>query len=165
MLARFRALFERHYVEDRDRTLRQGLYAYLVGLLGEGAFYGAYAWVALRTAQGQLSFGEMTLFLLVFRHAQSSIHGVLGETQNNYDNLLYVAELFAFLDLEPTPAVAGTATAGPNPADGLRFEGVTFVYPDAAEPTLRGIDLHVPPATSSPSSAKTARARPRSSSS
>jgi ATP-binding cassette subfamily B protein len=145
MLARFRALFERHYVEDRDRTLRQGLYAYLVGLLGEGAFYGAYAWVALRTAQGQLSFGEMTLFLLVFRHAQSSIHGVLGETQNNYDNLLYVAELFAFLDLEPTPAVAGTATAGPNPADGLRFEGVTFVYPDAAEPTLRGIDLHVPP--------------------
>ena len=144
-LARFRALFDRHYAEDRDRTMRQGLWAYLIGLLGELAFYGAYAWIALRTARGELSYGEMTMFLLVFRSAQQSIHGVLGEVQADYDNLLYVSDLFAFLDLVPTRAVSGTATAGPDPSDGLRFEAVTFTYPGAPEPTLRGVDLHLPP--------------------
>jgi ABC-type multidrug transport system fused ATPase/permease subunit len=78
--------------------MRQGLWAYLIGLLGELAFYGAYAWIALRTARGELSYGEMTMFLLVFRSAQQSIHGVLGEVQADYDNLLYVSDLFAFLD-------------------------------------------------------------------
>jgi len=145
MLARFRALFNRHYLEDRDRTLKQNLWAFLIGLLGELAFYGAYAWVALRTVRGELSLGEMTMFLLVFRSAQQSIHGVLGEVQADYDNLLYVSDLFAFLDLTPTRAVSGTAVVGPDPADGLRFEGVGFTYPEAKEATLRDIDLHLPP--------------------
>ena len=50
-LGRYRAIFQKHYAEDRDRTVRQAIVGYLLGLLGLAAFYGCYAWVALRTVR------------------------------------------------------------------------------------------------------------------
>ncbi len=144
-LERYRAIFERHYAEDSKRTIRHGIWGYLLGLGSEIAFYATYAWIALRTARGEITFGDMTMFLLVFRDAQKAIAGVLGQVQADYDNLLYVTELFEFLDTAPTRALAGTATVGPRPDDGLRFEDVEFTYPGAKEATLRGVTLHVPP--------------------
>jgi ATP-binding cassette subfamily B protein len=144
-LGRYRAIFERHYAEDRDRTLRQGALGFGIGLIGDFAFYGTYAWIALRTARGELTFGDLTMFMLVFRQAQHAVGSVLGQVQADYENLLYVSELFEFLDFQPVRTVSGTATVGPDPSDGLRFEAVTFTYPGADAPTLRGVDLHVPP--------------------
>jgi ATP-binding cassette subfamily B protein len=144
-LERYRAIFERHYEEDKRRTIKQGVWGYLLGLASDGAFYGIYAWVALRTARGELTFGDMTMFIMVFQSAQKALGGVLGQVRADYENLLYVDELFQFLDRTPESAVAGTATSGPSPEDGLHFEDVTFTYPGAKEPTLRGVRLHLPP--------------------
>lgn len=144
-LDRYRALFARHYAEDRARTIAQGAWGYLLGLLSVVAFYGAYAWVALKTARGELTFGDMTMYLMVFRQAQGSLQGVLGEVRSNYEGLLYVAELFAFLDLDGAPVPDGGATEGRDPTDGLRFENVCFAYPGSSTAVLRGVDLHLPP--------------------
>jgi ATP-binding cassette subfamily B protein len=43
---------------------------------------------------------------------------------------------------------SGTQAAGPRPGDGIRFEGVEFVYPGASTPALSDIDLHVRPGQS-----------------
>ncbi len=144
-LGRYRAIFDRHYLEDERRTIKQGIFGFLLGLGSELAFYGTYAWIALRTARGELSFGDMTMFLLVFKQAQGALGGVLGQVRADYENLLYVRELFGLFDTEPTAAMRGTATHGPAPEDGLRFDDVSFTYPGAKEPVLRGVDLHVPP--------------------
>ncbi|MCA9572338.1 MAG: ABC transporter ATP-binding protein, partial [Myxococcales bacterium] len=61
-----------------------------------------------------------------------------------YEDNLYVANLYEFLD-EPIETAGGEHTDGPNPADGLRVEGVTFTYPDAESPALTDVSLHVPP--------------------
>src|SRR5690606_30785473 len=45
-LERYRAIFERHYEEDKKRTIKQGVWGYLLGLASDVAFYGIYAWVA-----------------------------------------------------------------------------------------------------------------------
>ncbi|MBA3542177.1 MAG: ABC transporter ATP-binding protein, partial [Deltaproteobacteria bacterium] len=45
----------------------------------------------------------------------------------------------------PTIAPSGSATKGPKPGDGVRFEGVSFHYPGWREPAISGIDLHIPP--------------------
>jgi ATP-binding cassette subfamily B protein len=41
--------------------------------------------------------------------------------------------------------LGGDADEGPNPADGVRFENVTFQYPGAHDIALEKIDLHIPP--------------------
>jgi ATP-binding cassette subfamily B protein len=60
-----------------------------------------------------------------------------------YEDNLYLSNLYEFLEhesLRPT----GTATEGPDPGDGIRFENVSFRYPDAAAPALRNVTLHIP---------------------
>jgi ATP-binding cassette subfamily B protein len=143
-LARYRAIFDAHYAEDRDRTVKQGIVGYALGLVSDVAFYGTYAFIALAAARGEISFGDMTMFLLVFRTAQQSLAGLLMEVRNGYEHLLYVSELFSFLDTEPSFPADGTATSGPSPEDGVRFEDVYFRYPDAKEDTLAGVSLHLP---------------------
>ena len=144
-LSRYRALFEAHYASDRDLTIRQAAWGYLLGLLGLVAFYGCYAWVALRAVRGELSFGDMTMYLIVFQQSQQAVGAVLGAIRVEYENLLYVSELFEFLDYRPTSPSTGTAAEGPHPEDGLRFEGVSFAYPGATSKVLSGVDLHLPP--------------------
>jgi ATP-binding cassette subfamily B protein len=52
--------------------------------------------------------------------------------------------LYEYLD---TPAEAERVgpVRGPNPEDGVRFEGVSFSYPGSTEPALDAIDLHIRP--------------------
>ncbi len=61
-----------------------------------------------------------------------------------YEDNLYLSNLYEFLDT-PTMTPGGTATSGPNPGDGVRFEHVEFAYPGSHEIALAGIDLHIPP--------------------
>ena len=142
---RFAAFHTAHYEEDRDRTLKQGLFGYLVGMLSTLAFYGTYAWIVLRTVRGELTFGDMTMFVMVFQQSQKSLMGVLGTTRGFYEHLLYVAGLFEFLDRPSTMGELGDAVAGPDPEDGLRFEGVSFHYPGSDEAVLDDLTLHLPP--------------------
>src|SRR5258707_535858 len=45
----------------------------------------------------------------------------------------------------PTITPGGTATAGSNHGDGVRFEAVSFAYPGSHEIALDGVELHIPP--------------------
>jgi ATP-binding cassette subfamily B protein len=64
-----------------------------------------------------------------------------------YEDNLYLSTLYEYLET-PVPEHAGVATSGPEPNDGIRFEHVTFTYPDAQHPTLNDIDLHIKPGQS-----------------
>jgi ABC-type multidrug transport system fused ATPase/permease subunit len=61
-----------------------------------------------------------------------------------YEDNLYLSNLYEFLET-PTSTPAGTAAEGPEPGDGIRFEGVSFGYPGSRELALEGVDLHIPP--------------------
>jgi len=142
---RFSELHTTHYEEDRDRTIKQGVWGYLVGLLSTFAYYGTYAWVVLRTVRGELTFGDMTMFVLIFQQSQKSLTGLLGTVRGFYEHLLYVAGLFEFLDHPKESSESGTGKQGPRPEDGLRFDDVSFTYPGSDEPVLEHLDLHLPP--------------------
>ena len=60
---------------------------------------------------------------------------------------LYLSTLYEYLETPVAPPT-GQITHGTEPADGIRFEQVSFTYPGASEPTLRDISLHLPPGSS-----------------
>ncbi len=144
LLERYRHLFDLLYEEDRDLTLRRGLWGYLLSLLSTGAFYLAYAWIVLETVLGKISLGDMTMYLTVFRQGQSTFSNALTSIGGMYEDNLYLSNLYDFLE-EEVPKSWGKATIGLNSQDGIRFENVSFTYPGSSKPALKNISLHLKP--------------------
>ncbi len=59
---------------------------------GTGAFYGAYASMALLAAAGTLTLGNMTLYVMAFRQGQQAFQSVLGGIGGMYEHNLYMCE-------------------------------------------------------------------------
>src|SRR5262245_13058482 len=144
LLARYDGIFRRMYGDDRDLTLRRGLWGFLLGLLSTGAFYGAYVWIVAGAIRSQISLGEMTMYVLVFKQGQSALSASLASIGGMFEDNLYLSNLYEFLDLD-VPRPRGNASRGPAPGDGLRFEGVGFRYPRAARPALSDVSFHLAP--------------------
>ncbi|QKQ73655.1 ABC transporter ATP-binding protein [Nostoc sp. TCL240-02] len=144
LLGRYHNLFDQLYGEDRDLTVRRGVWGYLLSLVSTGAFYLAYAWIVLETVQSKISLGDMTMYLTVFRQGQSTFSNALTSIGGMYEDNLYLSNLYDFLE-EEVPKSWGKATIGLNPQDGIRFENVSFTYPGSSKPALTNISLHLKP--------------------
>jgi ATP-binding cassette subfamily B protein len=141
LLQRYHDIFNRLYDEDRNLTIQKGFWGYLLGLLSTGAFYAAYAWIVMEAIAGKISLGEMTMYLVVFRQGQSTFASALTSIGGMYEDNLYLANLYEFLD-QPIPQSQGSITRG-IVSEGIRFENVSFCYPESQEPVLKNISLHL----------------------
>ncbi len=144
LLDRYVGIFKRLFREDRSLTIRRHVWGFLLGSVSTAAFYGAYAWIIAETARGQISLGDMTMYLMVFRQGQSALSSSLTSVGGMYEDNLYVANLYDFLE-QPVSAPTGTETFGPDPGDGVRFESVSFAYPGASELALRDVSFQIRP--------------------
>ncbi|MCL1468957.1 ABC transporter ATP-binding protein [Argonema galeatum] len=144
LLQRYRDIFHRLYDEDRNLTIRRGVWGYLLGLLSTGAFYVAYAWIVLETILGRITLGDMTMYLMVFRQGQSTFSSTLSSIGGMYEDNLYLSNLYEFLE-QDIPKSKGKATKGLIANDGVRFDNVYFTYPGSSQPALKGISLHLKP--------------------
>ncbi len=147
LLERYQAIFAKLFAEDRRLTLRRDSWGFALGLLGTGAFYSAYAWIALSAIRGQISLGQMTMYLLLFKQGQSAVSASLSAISGMYEDNLYLSNLYEYLE-QPVPAVQGTLQQGPQPGDGVRFDQVSFSYPGSEEPALQQVSLHLKPGDS-----------------
>ena len=146
-LQRYRDIFRRLYHEDRALTVRRDAWGLGLGLIATVTLYGAYAWIAIEAVQGAITLGEMTMYLMLFRQGQAAVSASLAAIGGMYEDNLYLSTLYDYLETEVPPA-RGALARGPRPEDGVRFEKVSFRYPESGEAALADIDLHLPPGAS-----------------
>lgn len=147
LLERYRAIFRKIYGEDRALTLRRESWGLLLTLIGTVALYGAYIWIVIAAINLTITIGAMTMYLALFRQGQGAVSAGLGSVGGMYEDNLYLTNLYEYLEQAPEQ-VRGQAPAGPDPADGVRFDHVSFRYPGAPAPTLVDINLHIRPGES-----------------
>ena len=147
LLDRYRNIFGTLYSADRALAIRRDGWGFGLGLIATLMLYGAYAWIAFTTALGRITLGQMTMYLMLFRQGQSAVSAILSSIGGMYEDNLYLSTLYEYLET-PVIAPAGVEDHGPDPGDGIRFEHVTFSYPDAEEAALHDIDLHIRPGES-----------------
>ncbi len=148
VLGRYRLLFTKFYDEDRRLAVRRLAAGAGFGILALAAFYGMYLLVAARAARGEISLGDMTLYLVVFRQGQSAFQGILTAVGATYEDALYMSNLFAFLAIPTTgerARVDPPATVPRGPPLAIAFENVSFRYPSRPEWALRGVSLRLEP--------------------
>ena len=144
LLVRYKGIFQRLYSEDRKLALKRDIWGFALGLMATVILYGAYGWVVVAAVAGRITVGQMTLYLLLLRQGQTAVTAALGAVSGLYEDNLYLSTLYEYLET-PLHPVGGTATQGPLPGDGIRFEDVCFSYPGAREAAVDHVTLHLQP--------------------
>src|SRR5690606_18654479 len=102
-------------------------------------------WMIWRVTRGFATLGDLTLFYQIFTRGQGLMKNLLGSVGEIVGNLFYVRDLFDFLQLEPS--IEEPERSAPVPLsvrDGIRFENVSFRYPESDRLILQNLDLYIP---------------------
>ncbi|MEU9860833.1 ABC transporter ATP-binding protein [Streptomyces sp. NPDC047971] len=147
----FRELAERlRGTELVKARLLAGIWA-LITVLPELAIGAALVLGTVQVADGELSAGTLVAFLstaLALRWPVESIGFLLALSQEAATATERYFEVMDEAEERPGPRPESSRphAAGATPPDGVRFENVTFRYPDAPDdtpPVLDGVDLHI----------------------
>jgi ATP-binding cassette, subfamily B, bacterial len=83
--------------------------------------------VLRRAAQGTITVGDFSLFVLGIGQVQSQFSGLLANVSSVHESLLYMRNLFEFLELPSRDLNAGEEWRGP--IECVEFDRVSFRYP------------------------------------
>jgi ATP-binding cassette subfamily B protein len=144
----YQDLRERLRGEEMRMARAQGLADLAAGAVALAVTAACLAWMAWRALQGAATLGDLALFYQAFSQGQRLMRSLLASAGHIYYNVLFLGNLFAFLDLEaqvidPPRPIAIAAGAHPHGV-AVRFRNVTFHYPGSERIALQGLDLAIP---------------------
>jgi len=93
------------------------------------------------TAKGLISIGSFVMLFEAFRRGQSNLATLVSSISNLYDNRLFVANLFEFLDLQPQIVSPADPLPFPEKVGRVEFRDITFRYPDMDRDVLTHFSL------------------------
>ncbi len=141
LLARYRALSVALFEEDRRVAIRRTL-GQILSLLATVAFYAAYAFMGLAAAAGRITLGNLTLYVVAFRQGQQAFQAVLSSVGGIYEQNLYMANLFEFLEAPTTERTGGKLSSGEPTTKTTLVKLLTRLYePTEGRILLDGKDL------------------------
>ncbi|GHA82240.1 multidrug ABC transporter permease [Streptomyces tendae] len=133
---------ERRLVESRELVTQSGL-----ALLGALVSGGGLVWAVLAARRGELTAGDVSLFVAAVVGVQGALSGLVGSLADGHHQLLllnhYVAVLEAGPDLGP-PADDVLLDRLPALSRGIELRDVWFRYGDDQPWVLRGVTLFIP---------------------
>ena len=124
---------------------RQSLAEFLAGASALIVTALVMLWMMREVARGEATLGDIALFYSAFSQGQRLVRTLLDNVGEIYTNSLFLSDLFAFLELEPS--ITDPATPSPVPATpslGLELSEITFHYPGSERAALERFNLTIP---------------------
>ncbi|HET6361245.1 MAG TPA: ABC transporter ATP-binding protein [Gemmatimonadota bacterium] len=143
---RHRDLLRRLHHESFDLSKRRGGEDAIAQTVAATVVFGAFAYIAWRTYQGELSIGDLVMYFGAVQRGQSAAQGLFSALASLYEDNLFLATLEEFMAVEPQVSAPADPAPVPDPIrQGIVFEDVSFHYPGSSRPLLEGIDLEIRP--------------------
>ena len=125
------------------RKLIAGAFLSVIAFMG---YYSAYAFVIWRTVSGAYSLGLWYLLSGAILQASSNIQQIFSTVSGIADQALFLTDLLAFFDMQPTIQSKPDALPAPRPiVRGFEFRNVSFRYPGSSRLVLNGLNFHLRP--------------------
>jgi ATP-binding cassette subfamily B protein len=119
---------------------------FLTQFAGMLVVFWALGFSTLQAVKGVMTVGDLVVCYQAFQRGQSCLRDVLGGLANLYEDSLFLAGLYEFLDLKPNFVAPASPQKVPQPIErGIKFENLRFEYPDSPRPILDGITMTIRP--------------------
>jgi len=108
--------------------------------------FGLLGYLALRTAQGLMSLGDLVMFYAAVQRGQILLRQVLYSVADLYEDNLFLSNLYEFLELKPKlKETSHPKLLNQRLKTGIVFDQVSFQYPGDLKPVLEDINLTIRP--------------------
>lgn len=121
------------------RRLRVGAALSIISTLG---YYTAYAWTIWKTLQGGFDIGTLAFLTGAILQASGALQQVFSTLSGIADQALFLTDLLAFFDMQPTVKSKPNPLPVPVPIlKGFEFRNVSFSYPGSSRKVLADFNL------------------------
>ncbi|ADV66629.1 ABC transporter ATP-binding protein [Deinococcus maricopensis] len=141
LLTRWRSYYLGFRVQLEQLVRQRSAWGFAAALASALLIGVASALILARAARGQITVGDFSVFVLGIAQVQGTVAGLLSGVSGIYQNLLYMRNLFSFLELPARDLDAGEPWRGP--IDTIEFREVSFRYPLTERDVLRGVSFTV----------------------
>src|SRR5580700_8188309 len=126
----FTRLSDEIYIENVALSRRRLIAGSFLSLIGTMGYYSAYVFVIWRTIAGALTIGTLTFLSGAILQASTNIQQIFSTLSGIADQALFLTDLLAFFDMQPTIRSKPNALPAPRPIlRGFEFRDVSFRYP------------------------------------
>jgi ATP-binding cassette, subfamily B, bacterial len=102
--------------------------------------------IIYQTIQGILLLGDLVLYYQALQRGQNNLKATLTSVSGLYEDNLFLANLYEFLDLKPRVVEPEHPKILPlTLQQGITFNNVSFQYTDSARQALKNINLTIKP--------------------
>lgn len=146
LVERFTSLSDRLYQENVSLARRRLIAGSLLSMIGTIGYFSAYAYVIWRTVIGSLTIGSLTFLTGAIVQASGNIQQIFSTLSSIADQALFLADLLAFFEMQPTIRYKPDALPAPRPiVRGFEFRDVSFRYPGNPRLVLDGLNFQLRP--------------------
>jgi ATP-binding cassette, subfamily B, bacterial len=143
LTARFNRLYA-SYLADLRAHVRQRTGLSVLGQVGAAVVLGATLLVMVwLIGRGLLDIAGAGAALVAIRMLTTQVQLVFRGAQSVFESGLFLDDLDDFLALGALAREEDRGAEAPTGFSTIRVEGVTFSYPEAAHPALRGVDVEL----------------------
>jgi len=143
---RFAKLSDIIYQQDVALARRRLGVGSALSFVSTAGYYSAYAYVIWRTMVGKLSIGAFYFLTNAILQASSNIQQVFSTLSGIADQALFLTDLLAFFEMQPTIRSKPNALPAPRPiVRGFEFRNVSFSYPGSSRLILEGLNFRFHP--------------------
>ncbi|MGB7413357.1 MAG: ABC transporter ATP-binding protein [Thermosynechococcaceae cyanobacterium] len=148
------ALFSKRYQKVRRRLYREKLAiaskrsaAYFGAQAGAGIFvFAIFSFIVYQTLKGTLQLGDLVLYYQALQKGQNNLSALLSSISGLYEDNLFLANLYEFLDLKPRVIEPDHPYPIPTPfRTGIEFNHVSFQYGTTERQAIHDVQFKVRP--------------------
>ncbi|MFY9675241.1 MAG: ABC transporter ATP-binding protein, partial [Terriglobales bacterium] len=146
LTSRFKKLSTEVYEQDVALARRKVAAGSVLSAIGTAGYYTAYVFAVWKTVIGAFSFGTLTFLANAIRDASSNLQQTFSTLSTIADQALFMTDLIAFFEMQPTIASKPNALPAPRPIrQGFEFREVSFRYPGAGRMVLNKLNFCLRP--------------------
>jgi ATP-binding cassette subfamily B protein len=139
---RFTRLSDEVYEENVALSRRKLIAGGLLSIVGSLGYYSAYVYVIWRTVTGALTIGSLYFLAGAILQASTNIQQIFSTLSGVADQALFLTDLLAFFEMQPTIRSKPNALPAPRPImRGFEFRNVSFAYPGSSRLILKNLNF------------------------
>lgn len=142
----YKQIREKLYREKLDLFTKRSLYFFISQTFAGILVFSVFAYIIYQTIRGVLLLGDLVLYYQALQRGQNNLRLTLNSLSGLYEDNLFLANLYEFLDLKPKIVEPEQPKTIPQKIQqGICFNNVSFQYTDSARQALKNINLTIKP--------------------